>query len=185
MRGVVETMMNEMKKTLSLDAESNGLWGQAFAIAGIVYDEAGNEVDRFAGQCSIEGEIDKFVAENVLPQMAGIELLFDSYQELLRAFFEWRAPHKAEGVQELVHMGVPVESRLYMDAHSMGFIGDWDGPYPLLDVAAVPEIGDSVDGYNRTHNCGPDPEEFEGGTHNPLYDSAAAYAAYRHWLLSR
>ena len=82
-------------------------------------------------------------------------------------------------------MSVPVEARLYMDAHREGLIDDFGGPYPLIDPSAIPEIGTSVDTYNEIHGCGPDPEEFEGGTHNPLYDSAAAYAAYRHWLLNR
>lgn len=175
----------EMKRILSLDAETNGLWGQAFSVAGIVYDEAGREIDRFVGRCPIEETVDSWVQDNVLPQMTEIAEDYESYRDLLQAFFAWRAPHKAAGVQELVHMGCPVETRLYIDAHNMGILGDWDGPYPLLDAVSVPEIGDSVDSYNAAHGCGPDPAEFAGGTHNPLYDSAAAYAAYRHWCLNR
>lgn len=174
-----------MKKTLSIDAESNGLWGQAFSVAGIVYDEHGREIDRFVGRCPIEEEVSQWVQENVLPQMTQIAEDYASYHDLLQAFFAWRAPYKEEKVQELVHMGCPVEARLYLDAHTMGIIGDWDGPYPLLDVAAIPEIGDSVDSYNAIHGISPNPNEFTGGTHNPLYDSAAAYAAYRHWLINR
>ena len=177
--------MEKMKKILSLDAETNGLWGQAFSIVGIVYDENGKEIDRFIGRCPIEEEVNPWVQENVLPQMVQITENYVSYRDLLQAFFAWRAPYKESEIPELVHMGCPVEARLYIDAHSMGIIGDWDGPYPLLDVAAIPEIGDSVDGYNAAHGTSPDPKNFAGGTHNPLYDSAAVYAAYHHWFVNR
>lgn len=88
-----------------------------------------------------------------------------------------------EGADVLVHMGVPVESKLFIDAHNMGILGDFDGPYPLIDCSALPEIGTSVDTYNA--NNGISIPSFEGGTHNPLYDSYAAALAYRHWLINR
>ena len=58
-----------MAKIFSLDAEANGLWGQAFAIAAVVADENGQEIDQFTGRCPIQGKINHWVAENVLPQM--------------------------------------------------------------------------------------------------------------------
>ncbi|MBR2544462.1 hypothetical protein IKF04_04165 [Candidatus Saccharibacteria bacterium] len=173
-----------MKKMLTFDAETNGLWGQAFAIGAILYNEDGTEAASFVGRCPIGEEVNPWVAENVLPQMEAIPVTHVSYEALLRSFMDWRATHK-DGATELVHMGVPVEARLFLDAHRMGIIGDWDGPYPLVDVSAIPEIGDSVDGYNAAHGISPDSVEFAGGTHNPLYDSAAAAAAYRHWLANR
>lgn len=170
-------------KILSFDAESNGLYGPAFAIGAFLYID-GMEVSRFIGRYRLTGEINAWVKENVLPQMEGIPENYSSYEELLRGFFAWRADHK-DGATEIVHMGVPVEARLYLDAHRMGIIGDWDGPYPLVDISAIPEIGTSVDSYNEAHGCAPDPASFAGGTHNPLYDAAAAANAYMHWLANR
>ena len=170
-----------MKKILSFDAETNGLWGQAFSIGAILYSPEGQELDRFVGRCPIEEEVNDWVAENVLPQMKGIRVDYSSYRELLKAFMAWRAARK-EGALELVHVGVPVEARLFIDAHNMDIIGDWDGPFPLVDASAIPEIGDSVDGYNAKYGITPDPAEYAGGTHNPLYDSAAAAVAYLHWM---
>lgn len=172
-----------MEKIMSIDAETNGLWGKAFAIGAILYED-GVEIDRFIGRCPIEGSVDTWVSENVLPQMTGIAENYSSYEELLRGFFEWRTTHK-DGSTEIVHMGVPVEARLYIDAHAISIIGDWDGPYPLVDISALPEIGTSCDSYNEKHGCAPDPAAFAGGTHNPLYDSAAAANAYMHWLANR
>ena len=176
--------MLELKK-ISLDAETNGLWGKAFAIAAIAYDEKGEEVGRFIGRCPIEGEIDSFVKDNVLPQMTFIPENFVSYDDMLAAFFKWREAYRKDGFGELVHMGVPVEARLYMDARAASLIGDFDGPYPLVDISALPEIGTSVDGYNEKHQITPNPTEFIGGPHNPLYDVAATYAAYKHWMRQR
>ena len=168
---------------LSMDAETNGLWGKAFAIGAILYSPDGEEVKRFIGRCPIEGDVDPWVKENVLPQMEDIPKNYTSYEELLQAYMDWRkVVRRKEGVTEIVHMGVPVEARLFIDAYEMCIIGPWDGAYPLVDIATLPEIGDSVDAYNVRYGIALDPAEFAGGTHNPLYDAAAAYLAYRHWM---
>ena len=176
------------RNILSFDAETNGLYGKPFAVAGIVLAENGTEIARFVGRCPIEKEdwekevvINSWVAENVMPQMAGIPEKYGSYKDLLAAFVDFYMAHK-EGADVIVHMGVPVEARLFLDARKMDLIGDFDGPFPLIDIAAFPEIGTSVDSYNAKHWITPDPAEFEGGTHNPLYDSVAALNAYKHWV---
>lgn len=63
----------------SFDAETNGLWGQAFAVAAVLFDENGDEVARFVGRCPIEGEVNPWVKENVLPEMEGIPVTHKSY----------------------------------------------------------------------------------------------------------
>lgn len=176
-----------MKKIFSFDGETNGLWGQPFSIAAIVYDEDGNETARFVGRCPIEGEVDDFIAEKVLPQMKGIEESHDSYDGLLTAFAEFYLREKQDATV-IAHMAVPVESGLLRDMHSRGKIGDWDGPYPLIDISGcLDQAGEdptSCDGYAEKYGVAVDPAEFAGGTHNPLYDSAQAAAVYRH-LVSR
>lgn len=178
--------ITEVKATtapiFSFDAETNGLWGQAFAVAAVLFDENGKETARFVGRCPIEGEVNPWVKDNVLPEMDGITVTHKSYKDLLKCFIEFYMEHK-EGADVLVHMGTPVESKLFIDAHEMGIMGDFDGPYPLVDCSAIPEIGTSVDTYNA--NNGISIPSFEGGTHNPLYDSYAAALAYRHWLINR
>lgn len=170
----------EIKNILSFDAETNGLWGDAFSIGALLYKN-GVEVSRFIGRCPIRGNVDKYVNECVLPEMTTISVTHSNYEHLLKDFMKWRAENK-EGATEIVHMGVPVEAKLFYDARRLGYIGDFDGPYPLVDVSAIPEIGDSVDTYNKKYGIAPDSADFAGGTHNPLYDSAAAAAAYMHWL---
>ena len=165
-------------KIFSFDAETNGLWGQAFAIAAIVYDN-GVEVARFIGRCPIEGEVNSWVAENVLPKMEDIPVSHDSYDELLKAFADFYKSKKADA-NIIVHMGVPVESSLLKDMHSRGYIGDWDGPFPLIDLAGnLQQAGEnptSCDEYVAKYGL----KVAEGNTHNPLYDSEVALVVFSH-----
>ena len=163
------------KKIMSFDCETNGLWGTAFAIAAIVENEDGS-VEKFSARCPIEGEVNPWVKENVLPQIDG-EITHQTYASMLKSFAEFYLRHK-EGAEIIVHMGVPVEAKVIIDLHSYGFIGDWDGPYPLIDISAIGEIGTSVDSYNASNGICVD---YNGSTHNPMYDSIAALCAYKHW----
>jgi len=163
-------------KLLSFDAETNGLWGQAFSIAAVVYDtEAKETTAEFIGRCPIQEDVNPWVAENVLPEMASIPVTHKDYADLLESFVDFYTANKEDALV-LVHMGLPVEAKVFLDAHKMGFLGDWDAPYPLVDCSAIPEIGTSVDSYNANH--GIVLPGFIGGTHNPLYDSYAAMYAY-------
>ncbi|MES2213515.1 MAG: hypothetical protein V4473_01580 [Patescibacteria group bacterium] len=170
-----------MKKMFSFDAETNGLWGKAFAIGALVYDEQGTEIARFIGRLPDSAVTEQWVKENVLPTLAGVPVTHDTYKGLLADFAKFYLANKADA-DILVHMGYIVEAGLLRDMHAQGVIGDWDGPYPMLDVSGnLQQAGEdptSVDSYVKKH--GLSVGKFEGGTHNPLYDSAVAAVAYRH-----
>ena len=167
-----------MVKIFSWDVEANGLQGKGFSVAAVLYED-GKEVDSFLARCPISGEVNDWVAQNVLPQMEGIPETHDSYEAMLKAFAEYYLAKK-DGATVIVHMGMPVEARFMLDMHSIGSIGDWDMPYPLIDLAGnLQQAGfdpTSVDSYNKDH--GIEVPVCEGGTHNPLYDSRAAALCY-------
>jgi hypothetical protein len=169
----------KINKIFSFDAETNGLWGKAFSIAALVY-ENGIEIARFIGRCPIEGETNGWVAENVLPKMTDIAVTHGSYDEMVRAFAEFYLANKADATV-IAHMGFIVEVKLLRDAHDLGFIGDWDAPYPLIDIAGnLQQAGEdptSVDDYVQKH--GLKVRDF-GTTHNPLYDSEVAAVVFQH-----
>lgn len=169
------------RAVISFDAETDGLWGQGFAIGALVYDEAGQEIDRFVGRLPDSVVTDPWVKENVLPQLNDMPVTHEDYDSLLADFAAFYLKHK-DGKDSLVHMGFPVEAKLLHDMHERGLIGDFDGPFPLLDVSGhLHQAGEdptSVDTYIAKH--GLSVGSFEGETHNPLYDSAAAYVTYRH-----
>jgi len=167
------------KNILSIDAETNGLWGKAFSIGAILYGENGQEKSFFLARCPIEGETDSWVEKNVIPQMLGIPETNATYEEMLEAFSKFYKENK-EDATLIVHMGLPVEAKLFLDAHTLGFIGDFDAPYPLIDVSATLDLAGfdptSVDKYNKA--LGIEVPDDVGGTHNPLYDSRAAALCY-------
>lgn len=96
---------------------------------------------------------------------------------MLRDFIDFFQENK-EDADVIVHMGVPVEARLFIYAQKMGIMGTFDGQYPLVNIAAYPQIWDGVDSYNKKH--GIEVPNCQGGTNNPLYDCYAAALAYRH-----
>lgn len=173
-----------MKKIFSFDAETNGLWGQAFAIGALVYDEQGAEIARFVGRLPDTEVTDSWVKENVLPKITDIPVTHADYDALLADFAAFYKVNKANA-DVVVHMGYIVEVKILRDLHAAGLIGDWDGPYPLYDLSgnlqAVGADPTSVDKFAAEH--GLSVGEFEGGTHNPLYDSAVAAVVYRHLLM--
>jgi len=52
---------SDMKKVFSFDAETNGLWGQVFAMGALVYDYKGKEIARFVGRLSDSEVTDEWV----------------------------------------------------------------------------------------------------------------------------
>lgn len=169
---------NVGRKVFSFDAETNGLYGKAFAISAVVQNEDGS-VKEFLARCPIEGEVNEWVAENVLPPMDFVEETHSDYDSMLKDFMQFYMDNK-ENADVIVHMGVPVEAKLFIDGVDKGYIGEFDGPYPLIDVSAFPEVRDSVATYNKNNNV--EMENVMGGTHNPLYDSYEALATYNHWM---
>lgn len=169
------------KTVFSFDAETNRLWGTAFAIGALVYDENGAEIARFVGRLPDPADANDWVQKNVIPALVGVAVTHENYEDLLRDFAKFYLAHK-DGADIIAHMGYIVEAKVLRDMVEMGFIGEWDGPYPLYDVSgnlqAASEDPTSVDSFVKKHNL--TVGEFEGGTHNPLYDAAVAAAVYRH-----
>ena len=175
-------------KIFSLDAETNGLWGQAFAISAAVYTD-GAMIATFTGYLGADGVTDSWVKDNVLPKLEGLEQTHESYDEMLADFASFYMKHKKDA-DVIAHMGVPVEAKVLVDMQSKGFIGEWDGPYPFLDVAGVLKAHGydptSVDRYNAQHDLMVGRSEAEGlEAHHPLYDSIAAAVAYMHLMHER
>ena len=177
----METNTNgKVTKVFSWDVESNGLWGAAFAIGAVLYED-GEEKKKFYARCPIAGDVNPWVKENVLPQMEDMPVTHNTYEEMLSAFAKFFLENKADA-KVIFHMGVPVEARVVLHMHEFGQIGDWDGAYPWIDVAGnLQQAGwdpTSVDAYNAANGIVvPQPEA--GGTHNPLYDSRAAALCYQ------
>lgn len=172
--------MNELKKIMSIDAESDGLWGNPFAVAAIVY-ENGKEIDQIVLRLPNSAVSNEWVKENVLPTLDSVKITHEVYEDMMRDFASFYLKHKDAAT--LWHMGHIVESHLFREMHRLGFIGDWDAPYTPIEVSAYlereGEPSDSVDSYAKKHNL--EIKDY-GTSHNPLYDCEVAYRVYQHIL---
>lgn len=186
-----------MQKTIfSFDAETRGLWGNAWSVAAIVYDAFGNVLRTFAMRVPYTQELKAFAETQVFKNAEGI-VTFDmpkvmqicesipvaeSYEDMLKKFADFYLANK-QGADCVCHMGYIVESHLLREMHRLGFIGDWDAPYPLYDVSgnlqAAGEDPASVDGYAAKRKLA---VTNYGTTHHPLYDCEVAAKVYLHLL---
>jgi len=164
---------------ISIDAETNGLWGQPFAVALVKYNAEGDEIDRATFRCPIDGVINPWVEENVIPSIDGITKTNESYDSMMQAIGSWWLKNK-EGSTALWHMGHIVESHLFRELHRVDAIGDWDAPYTPIELSEILRVKgyapDSVDNYIRDNKIVI--PNISGGTHNPLYDAIVAAKVY-------
>jgi len=167
-----------MSRVISIDLETNGLWGDSFAFGAVSRSKDGS-INRVSFRCPIDGEVNPWVAENVLPEMEAIEVTHSDREGFLKAIAEWYMIEK-EDAQILWHMGHVIETNLFRELVDRGLIGEWDAPYVPLELSMILQMNgfapDSVDGYLKNNGLGV--PAMDGGTHNPLYDSYAALLAY-------
>lgn len=186
-----------MKKVFSFDAETNGLWGEPFAIAATVTDPDGVEVASFSRRLPNAVVTNDWVKENVLPHIQDIPMigtefidlpisedqywqdLISWYNTLIEEFSKFYLSHKQDAVI-IAHCPCPVETHLIRSMHDMGFIGDWDGPFPLIGIEglldAAGENPTEAKEYATNHGLSLP----EGSAHNPLFDCRLATTMYRH-----
>jgi len=189
-----------MKKVFSFDAETDGLWGQPFAIAATVTAFDGTEIAVFAARLNDTVVSNEWVKANVLPHIQDMRIVTDehriprdvartedeyragivpAYDALLGEFARFYMKHKTDAVI-IAHCPCPVEAHLMRECHRLGLIGDWDGPFPLVGVEglldAAGEPMTEATAYATKHGL----QLPEGSAHNPLFDCRLATAMYRH-----
>lgn len=133
-----------MKPAVFLDCESAGLRGEIFSAA-IIYP---------SGELLFEGfyrhpdlRTNHWLRENVEPNLSGVEYT-DRKAFLSAAADAWRfgkeifgwepwGPGNGKALACVAHMGSPVEANFFQQLFDAGLIGEFDGPYPLLDTAPL------------------------------------------------
>lgn len=167
-------------RIFSLDAEVDGLYGPAFAVAAVVRED-GREVARFVGRAPDSLVTNEWVRDNVLPALAGMDVTHSSSEELEEAFWAfWLA--QRDGATVIAHCGTPVEAGLFRRCVERDRASrQWNGPFPLHELAslllAVGENPTSADEYVRTHGL---TVPFAGVAHHPMYDAAVAAVVWEH-----
>lgn len=191
--------MQVPNKIISIDCETDGLWGKPFAIAAVVYEFV--EEHFVPGTVGVDGirhrraykrhwketyrlttrlpdgvVTNEWVKENVLPSLSGMDVTHDNYEDMLAAFSGFYNAHKDGTV--LWHMGHVVEAFLFRECVRLGFIGEWEAPYTPIEVSmTLREHGydpSSVDGVMTALDF----EKPNGSTHDPLYDCICAFRVW-------
>lgn len=152
----------------SFDAETDGLYGEVFAIAAIVAGDNGEIVDSFLLKCVEPGVSDPWTREYCLPNLADIPSC-ESRAELRQRFWSFYMRWRDRCVA-VADVPCPVEAGLLRacveeDEENRRFLA----PYPLIDVASV----------LFAHGVDPHIDRFEfsgheGSKHNPLDDMIAS-----------
>lgn len=166
----------EMERTpmniLSFDVESNGLHGQAFAVGAVIrHVETAQEVDRIGLRCPIEGDVNAWVAENVLPALAEMPETHTSAREMRAAFWTWyqTAKGKYADLVMVADIGYPVETGFLTACQADDPARAWEGPYPLHEVATLLLAADIDPDIDRLKFAGYDADELHA--HNPIDDA--------------
>lgn len=181
------TNKRDDEKYISIDCESDGLWGKSFMIAVTTYNEIGEEVNAylFTYNNYKHDIVNEWVKENVLPAINMPEpgvygntkyMVFHSRLNMLKSFAAtWKANWK--NLQTMWHMGHVVEIGLFRELVSLGLIGEFEAPYTPIEIATVLDVkgfdGSSVDNYANMMGI-----KVEGSTHDPLYDCRVAAKVY-------
>lgn len=180
-----------MNKLIFWDAETNGLFGNPFSIAAIVYERNDLdenewiETDRIILSLPDSFVTNQWAIDNVLPTLCNVVVTNDTYESMLSDFAEFYMRHKQDA-KFVSHMGYIVEAFVLREMNRLGFIGDFDGPYSdkfaawydvSQDLENAGYATDSVDSYFK--NKGLKTKE-AGATHNPLYDCMVTKEVYFH-----
>jgi hypothetical protein len=171
-----------MKKNIFMfDVESNGLYGEGFAVGAIVSDNKGNVLDTFELK-SVEGEknIDNdWVKENVLQYLSDMPTV-QTTKELRTEFYNFYMKHK-ENSRIFSDCNYPVETTFLADVAKDDLENrQWNMPYPLEDVATAENININRTKYYENNFFKENPtainsvSQYKLRKHNPLDDSIAS-----------
>jgi len=170
-----------MAKIISIDAETDGFYGHAFAIGAVVMSD-GYKVAQFQGRCPDNIVSNQWVKDNVLPALQEMDITHSTPEILEEAFWQFWLLY-SDDYDPIAHCASPVETGLFRrcverDLENRMFLG----PFPVMhDVGTLLMLqghpGDQVDAYNEKYLLN---VPFEGSTHHPLYDAMAAAVAWEH-----
>lgn len=173
--------MKKEKVIVTIDVESNGLWGKPFIIGMSVHAENGDIITSFEKRCKTKVRCD-WTRKNVLPHIKHIDVL-QSYNELLSQFASFYLNVKSKyDCTYLMYSGHIVEANLFKELRKRNLIGYFDAPYTPIDLATVlimnSEDPASLVTFYKKHNI----KLPDGSFDTPLYDCICTFEVYKHLI---
>lgn len=131
-----------MKPLVVFDVESVGLYGEGFAAGAVVVDtETGDVMEEFYSACPPSAangtETDReWIAANVIPVLKHYTV--DTTRQVRDEFWAFWRRWSGQGAKLASDCGWPVEANFLTACVADGPKDrDWQGPYPLLDLAPM------------------------------------------------
>jgi len=147
------------------DAETDGLYGEVFAIGAVVMNEQGEILDQFAQKCLYPEIMSQWVRDNCLPQLMEIEDC-GSRAFLRENFWKFYMKHRDSCVI-MADVAYPVEADLLRKCVEDNLAErEFLGPYPLIDISSLFFFCGISPDMNRI-----DFAQARGKPHNPLEDA--------------
>lgn len=148
-------------KYMVVDVESNGLYGQPFIVCFYLNNKSvKKERDKITSfRCEIEGTVDPWIANNIIPVNQDIPVDCKSYSELLQKCYDFWIKHKESYPKVVSHMAYPVETNFFREMitkNSSEIFYDeiYPGFYDLwMLLKLYGETGDSVTSFLKKHNA--------------------------------
>lgn len=123
------------KKVFSVDAETNGLYGEVWAIGAVV--DGPNDSEMFRGMIDPRLHVtDPWVREHIVPV---VKLpMFDSRASLLNSFWHFWMLHRDTSIA-IADFGTPVEAGLFRACVELADSENrrWQSPYPLHELGTL------------------------------------------------
>lgn len=173
-------------KLFVFDCETDGLYGPAFAFGAAYWD--GFKWQTFSGMDTSHEVTDSWVKDNVLPHLDGLDA-YASGKEMRTAFWGFLQAAKKAGASIWVDIGCPVEAGFIRQCVADDASRQWEGPYPLHEIATLLLASGVNPDAKRTDLLlqagyrGDDPLT----QHNPVHDALIGgyIALFRQWMQSR
>lgn len=135
-------MINKVElpnRIMSLDVESNGLWGKPISIGFTLEEDGVVLFKKEIAYINREKEnYNQWVVENVIDQLEKNKnvTFVDSYEELLQKF-EFYYNKFRQDYTVLYHMGHIVECNLFKELINYKLIGEWEAPYNPIEISML------------------------------------------------
>lgn len=151
-----------------IDVESNGLWGQPFAVGAVRMTSGGRVIRSFGMRCNIDEVPDEWIINNEIEEMLEKLPKVDDTKELMAEFMGW---YSEEGDRNtFVDTGFPVDCR-FLDL--MRIDPGWQAysPYPLYDISSIIMAAGEPPNVDRLEYAKELIGEKRGAAHDPLWDA--------------
>lgn len=165
-------------KVLCFDIESNGLHGDAFAVAGVLMNSKREIVSQFESRCPITGPVDEWVAANVLGPIQDMPETAADGRALRNAFWAWYMKVKPQADMIVAANPYPVEARFLIDCQNDDMAErEFEHPFPYYDLSSLLYSHGFKTPTKRRAFVKKAVHDATGEPHNPLWDAKATAMA--------